>query len=587
MRRVCLVLALIGITFVCGCGTAVVATVLSLNRGKTSKSASSTNNPPTVFIITPQGHVRGDVVIGYALHDSESNPVDITVEFTTDVSLPEDQRKWSPATPNPNNSQHEGTTALESSPQWVGHYFVWKSDADSDLKGKTLPIILRITPRDAYSVGDGVCTDAFTVYNNAAPEASITTPGGAHGTVQISFTATDAESETAVATITYRIKGETAWRKPTLTNCDAGTIVDNQIEGVTTSPSGESHWFEWDTEADLPEQFVQVEVRIVLADDYQQSAPAITDYFIVNNSVETTWTGAEDNRWDNTNNWTNGVPDESKRAIVPASVVNTPVLSGTATMKALLIESGATLIARGNATINVKSDCTISGKLEVRRGSSVGYGKLVLNVDGDLTISAGGRIKGDGGGYNYCEGPGAGGDGDLWTNPVTGGINYGGGGGGGHGGAGGEGGGTLGGAGGTTYDNKQQPDEAGSGGGLNYDATWGGGKGGAAIKIVVGRTFKNDGAVTADGTNASNGGGGAGGSIWVICQDLEGGGAFSADGGNGSSETGVFYHGGGGGGGGRIAIHVSGTNSFSGSVSAVGGDGKDGGADGSDGTIYP
>ena len=105
--------------------------------------------------------------------------------------------------------------------------------------------------------------------------------------------------------------------------------------------------------------------------------------------------------------------------------------------------------------------------------------------------------------------------------------------------------------------------------------------------VVVGRTFRNDGAVTADGTNASNGGGGAGGSIWVICQDLEGGGAFSADGGNGSYETGVFYHGGGGGGGGRIAIHVSGTNSFSGSVSAVGGDGKDGGADGSDGTIYP
>ena len=579
--------ALFGITLLCGCGTAVVATVLSLNRGRSSKSTGPTNNPPTVFIITPQGHVKGDVVIGYALHDSESDPVDITVEFTTDVSMPEGQRTWQPATPNPDNSQHEGTTGLESSSQWVGHYFVWKSDASGDLQGETLPVILRITPRDAYSEGDGVCSDVFTVYNNAAPEVTITTPGSARGTVQIDFTATDAESDICTATITYRIRGETLWRKPTITNCDVGTISGNQIQDVTTDPAGVSHWFEWDTEADLPERFVQVEVRIVLADDYQQSAPAITDYFTVNNSVETTWTGAEDSRWDNPDNWTCGLPDENKRAIVPASVVNTPVLSGTAMMKGLLIEGGAKLITRGEVTINVRGDCTISGEIEVRRSFSVGYGRLVLNVDGDLAISAGGHINGNGGGYNYGAGPGAGGDGDLWTNPVTGMVNYGGGGGGGHGGGGGKGGGILGGAGGATYGNKQQPEEAGSGGGLNYNATSGGGRGGAAIKVVVGGTFTNDGAVTTNGTNGYDGGGGAGGSIWVICENLAGSGAFSADGGNGSSETGAFHHGGGGGGGGRIAIHVSGTNSFGGTASVAGGDGKDGGADGSDGTIYP
>ena len=188
---------------------------------------------------------------------------------------------------------------------------------------------------------------------------------------------------------------------------------------------------------------------------------------------------------------------------------------------------------------------------------------LELSVPGDLTINAGAEISVDGKGYWRGLGPAGGGNYAM---------------GGGYGGQGGHG-----------RDGGQDPDEAygsimsptniGSAG-QRYDGpdeTDGGG----AAKITVGGTTTVNGTISANGkTTASNlDGAGSGGSVWLTTASLAGAGTIRANGGEGTVAAAS------GGGGGRIAVYLTGSDSFgSVSVEAFGGDGAN--YEGAAGTIY-
>ncbi|RJP79798.1 MAG: hypothetical protein C4522_09325, partial [Desulfobacteraceae bacterium] len=110
---------------------------------------------------------------------------------------------------------------------------------------------------------------------------------------------------------------------------------------------------------------------------------------------------------------------------------------------------------------------------------------------------------------------------------------------------------------------------------------------GGGIKLAVGGTLNNDGAIRANGNNGSisgsySGGGGSGGFIHLTIGTLTGTGSITANGGNGGNITNA-----GGGAGGRIALYyynVRPSDSFNmANIRVNGGDGKnDGGAS----TIY-
>jgi hypothetical protein len=136
--------------------------------------------------------------------------------------------------------------------------------------------------------------------------------------------------------------------------------------------------------------------------------------------------------------------------------------------------------------------------------------------------------------------------------------------------------------GGISYDSSTTPGQFGSGGGT-YSTYSIGGAGGGYVRLSVNNLLRVDGIISANGGNGagSGGGGGAGGSISLSAGSLAGAGAITANGGSGAGLVG------GGGGGGRIAITYSGnyytSNSFSGTISTVGGGGANwGGA----GTYY-
>jgi hypothetical protein len=169
----------------------------------------------------------------------------------------------------------------------------------------------------------------------------------------------------------------------------------------------------------------------------------------------------------------------------------------------------------------------------------------------NLTVQAGGEIKGHGlgygGGYNtpgYGPGGGAGNAG------------------GGYGGAGG----WAQGAAGPTYGSATNPASPGSAGGGTSGQT--GVSGGGYAKIVASGTVTVDGLISMNGSNGAYAiGCGSGGGIFIQCGSLTGSGTIQANGGSSSSDQS------GGGGGGRIAIYAAAPSSFSGQLSARNGDG--------------
>ncbi len=192
--------------------------------------------------------------------------------------------------------------------------------------------------------------------------------------------------------------------------------------------------------------------------------------------------------------------------------------------------------------------------------------RVLLTITGDVTVATGCSINASARGYASASGPGAGGN---WGDQGSGG---------GHGGHGGH---TPNGrSGGGAYDLIPTPVDFGSGGGNGYGGR--GGYGGGVIELSVGGRLQVDGTITADGGAmiwaGSDGyaGGGAGGSVWITAGTLSGAGVISASGGGGASYAG------GGGGGGRIALYFT-TDSFSGTVQALGGTGWQ---RGSAGTIF-
>ena len=191
---------------------------------------------------------------------------------------------------------------------------------------------------------------------------------------------------------------------------------------------------------------------------------------------------------------------------------------------------------------------------------------MVLTITGNVLVDAGCSISADGRGHPAGAGDGAGTDSDY------------GGGGGAYGGRGGFG--QSGGTPGWPYGSPLVPTALGSGGGDGNG--YSGGAGGGAIELTVLGTLTVDGAVAANGWNASGsapwgGGGGSGGSIRLDVAALEGTGTIVANGGNKASTYG------GGGGGGRVAIYAA-TSAFSGNMTACGGYGESGYAGA--GTVY-
>jgi hypothetical protein len=64
----------------------------------------------------------------------------------------------------------------------------------------------------------------------------------------------------------------------------------------------------------------------------------------------TTWSGATDNDWNTSSNWSAGVPVSASDILIPASLTNYPTASGAVTVNSATMNSGSSLIAQSTFT---------------------------------------------------------------------------------------------------------------------------------------------------------------------------------------------------------------------------------------------
>jgi hypothetical protein len=294
------------------------------------------------------------------------------------------------------------------------------------------------------------------------------------------------------------------------------------------------------------------------------------------------WNGGS-GAWETGSNWTpTGAPGSTDDVSIDNGTVTVDLSSGV-TIKSLTIgqTTSATLTFQngdvstkrlnvtGNVTIGPNGTLTHAANVTDSRVFGSETNRLRLDVGGNLTISASGKIDVTGMGYmEFTRQKGSG--------PGTTAFNSGGG-----AGYGGQGGSA---AGGTTYGSVTNPVNNGSGGTGAGNGTWGTAGGGSAV-ISVGGLLTLSGAILADGIGGVPGessGAGSGGSVNIRAGALAGSGTLSA---NGGALGGV---GNGGGGGGRIAVVLTNVSdsAFAGlaAIRAFGGAGP-GGA-GAAGTVY-
>ena len=230
------------------------------------------------------------------------------------------------------------------------------------------------------------------------------------------------------------------------------------------------------------------------------------------------WTGANGTAWDESGNWTGGVPTETSDVrILPTATGNMPTLAGATSVRSLTVGDGSGILTltlskaltvsdfmrvNGGATVVANQPVVVSNDVYVAAGATLTHAvgsKLDLSCGGDMTIEKEGAVDVDRKG-NSTKGR---------TNNNQSRTSYGG----------------LGGLGLQCYGSIRQPNDLGSRG--TYDSTMAGG----AVRLTVAGTLCVEGRVSSNGRcsgTESSDGAGSGGSVWLTVGSLIGSGAITA-----------------------------------------------------------
>jgi PKD repeat protein len=234
---------------------------------------------PRVIVQTPSNPASANIAITFQLIDREKEPGNITLEYSTNgggtfkeatlVDLSESQ--------NLQSDWYPGIT----------HTVQWNSVTDMVGISGNASVIVKVTPSDATNPSGGTSdvSRTFTVNNiefNQPPGVSITTPTGIQlGNIPINYSLSDVESDTCVVAVEYSVDGGD-WQIATM-----GWAGDG-LTGLSSSPSGTTHMFLWNSRADniaLAGQEDNIKVRITPS-DFHTGNPAETASFSVDNSIE-------------------------------------------------------------------------------------------------------------------------------------------------------------------------------------------------------------------------------------------------------------------------------------------------------------
>jgi hypothetical protein len=129
--------------------------------------------------------------------------------------------------------------------------------------------------------------------------------------------------------------------------------------------------------------------------------PAVVTSNTVNIVVapSNSWIGVANNDWNNAANWCGSVPNSTTDVVIPANTPFSPVISSTADVRNITINTGATLTVQQSGFFNIYGNYANSGTLSAATGyvafrgaagqtvESVNAGTILLNGTGGITLS--------------------------------------------------------------------------------------------------------------------------------------------------------------------------------------------------------
>ncbi|MCZ6689057.1 MAG: hypothetical protein O7H41_05590 [Planctomycetota bacterium] len=143
-----------------GCGYVAGGVVWVVVANQKSDDEGPPNTPPSVSITTPSGSNNDLFTFPFQVLDLQSDPVDVTLEYSTDGGMTFEQATQA------EGAGSSGVTGLKTARVSLAYTFVWNSLID--LGSVNHPDVrIRITPTETFTDlgGDSVTTGSFSAQN--------------------------------------------------------------------------------------------------------------------------------------------------------------------------------------------------------------------------------------------------------------------------------------------------------------------------------------------------------------------------------------------------------------------------------------
>ncbi|MCZ6690819.1 MAG: hypothetical protein O7H41_14600 [Planctomycetota bacterium] len=241
------------------------------------------NSAPVAVVETPVGVQSGNVIITYTLFDTNSDPVSILVEWSTDSGTTYAPLPASECTACVSPAS-DGIAGLASSPVGSGHIFVWDSIADISLTS-TSAARIRITPSDSV-LGGQAESGVFSIDNGSLVPIVLIDPMSRSYSfdVFVQYRLLDGNASLATLDVSFSTDGITFLPVTNIKSTDDGTPSGSMITGQTTSSGGVIHNLVWEASLDIgPMAQGGIQVRIAPSDIDGTGIDDSSNVFVVGN----------------------------------------------------------------------------------------------------------------------------------------------------------------------------------------------------------------------------------------------------------------------------------------------------------------
>jgi len=133
----------------------------------------------------------------------------------------------------------------------------------------------------------------------------------------------------------------------------------------------------------------------------------VSDEVKVTAFAEGYWIGGSSD-WNNEANWCGGIPASSSNVIIPSSVSNQPVISGTpeGTCNNLTLNTGTSLTINAGQALTVNGDMSNAGTVTIKSSGLASSGSLIVNGSGSGNVTYERQLAtGDNGDYHFFSMP--------------------------------------------------------------------------------------------------------------------------------------------------------------------------------------